>query len=75
MVVVLLLPAVFALVPVVANNPRWTFVTAALLTVATVLCMASIGMFLIPTVALAWVAVGASRQFDSIQQPRRSFAP
>lgn len=70
----LLLPAFIALVPVVANTLRSTFAAAAVLTVATVLGLASIGIFSIPTVALAWGAVSATREFDRNQQPRRSSA-
>lgn len=75
MALVLLLPALIALVPVVRRTRRSTFVAAALLTVATVLGLASIGIYFIPSVALAWVAAGTSRHFDGSQQPHRSPAP
>ncbi|MGI8794769.1 MAG: hypothetical protein ACR2H3_16610 [Acidimicrobiales bacterium] len=68
MLVVLVLPALIALVPVVARTRRSTFVSAASLTLVTVLGLASIGIFLIPTVALTWGAVGASRRSDVSQQ-------
>lgn len=72
---VLLLPAVMALCPVVMRTRRSTIVVAALLTGSALLGLASIGIFFIPTVALAWVAVGASRDVDVDQQPYRSPAP
>jgi len=71
---VLSVPALVALGAVIARTRRATVVTAGLLSAATVLSLASVGVFLIPTVALAWVAVGASRQ-SGTQQPRRSPAP
>lgn len=74
-VLVLVLPALMALVPVVARTRRSTVLAAALLTVATMLGLASIGIFFIPTVVLAWVGVGASRQLEVGQQPHRSSAP
>lgn len=72
---VLLLPAVMALVPVVMRPRRSTKVVAALLTVCALLGLASIGIFFIPTVALAWVALGASRHLEVDQEPHRSPAP
>lgn len=71
---VLLLPAMMALVPVVVRTRRSTIMGAALLTVSALLALASIGMLYIPTVALAWVAVGASRHLEVGQQPHRSLA-
>lgn len=75
MLLVLLLPAVMALVPVVMRPRRSTKVVAALLTVCALLGLASIGIFFIPTVALAWVALGASRHLEVDQEPHRSPAP
>ena len=75
MVFVLALPALIALVPVLVNTRSASFVAAGLLTVATVLGLASIGIFFIPTVALAWVAVSASRRLGSTQRLHRSSAP
>lgn len=75
MLLVLLLPAVMALVPVVMGTRRSTVVAAALLTCSALLGLASIGFFFIPTVALAWVAVGASRHLEVGQQPYRPPAP
>lgn len=72
---VLLLPAVIALVPVGMRTQRSTTVVAVLLTVCALLGVASIGIFFIPTVALAWVAVGASRHREVGQQPHRSSVP
>ena len=60
--VVLALPALLALVPVVLASRRATAVTAGALTVLAVLGAASIGVFLVPTVVAAWLAVGAARR-------------
>lgn len=62
MLLVLAVPALLALVSVVARTQRSTLVAAAALTFATLLGAASIGMFFLPTVVLAWVAVCASLQ-------------
>lgn len=75
MLLVLLVPAVMPLVPVVMRTWRSTIVVAALLTVSALVGLASIGIFFIPTVALAWVAVGASRHLEVDQEPHRSPAP
>jgi hypothetical protein len=72
---VLAVPALLALVPMVARTQRSTLVAAGALTFATLLGMASVGMFFIPTVVLAWVAVGTSGEVDKNLQPLGSSAP
>ncbi len=62
---VLAVPVVVALLPVLFRSPRWTTVTAALLTPAALVVAASVGIFLLPTVALAWVAVASSHRAAS----------
>lgn len=71
---ILAVPALLALVPVVARTQRSTLVGAGALTLAALLGMASVGMFFIPTVVLAWVAVGTSGEGDGNLQPHRSSA-
>lgn len=68
---VLAVPALVALGAVIARTRRATLVAAGMLSVATVLSLASVGVFLIPTVALAWAAVGASQRAGT-QQPDRA---
>ena len=53
---VLALPAVVALVPVLLRTRPATLAAAGVLTTAAVLAVASVGIFLVPTVVLAWVA-------------------
>lgn len=74
MLLILAVPALLALVPVVARTQRSTLVGAGALTLAALLGMASVGMFFIPTVVLAWVAVGTSGEGDGNLQPHRSSA-
>jgi hypothetical protein len=57
---VLAVPALVALVPLVLRSRRAAMVTAAMLTVAALVASASVGIFFIPTVVLAWVAVVAT---------------
>jgi hypothetical protein len=71
---VLAVPALLALVPVVARTQRSTLVAAGALTLATLLGMASVGIFFIPTVVLAWVAVGTSGEVDRNLLSHRSTA-
>lgn len=71
---VLAVPALLALVPVVARTQRSTLVAAAGLTLATLFGLASIGIFFIPTVVLAWLAVGASGEADGSMQSHRPSA-
>lgn len=71
---VLAAPALVALIAVVARTPRATVVTAGLLTAATLVGLASVGIFLIPTVVVAWIAVSASRR-SGTQEPHRLSAP
>jgi hypothetical protein len=59
---VLAVPALVALVPLVVPSRRSAKVTASVLTAVALLASMSIGIFLIPTVVLAWVAVVATRQ-------------
>lgn len=55
-VLVLAIPALLMLVPVVFGSRRSVTTAAVLLTMTALLAIASIGLFFIPTVALAWVA-------------------
>lgn len=55
----LAVPAVVAVVPVVAPSRASRLAAAALLTAAGLLAVASVGVFLAPTVVLAWVATTA----------------
>lgn len=51
---VLALPALVAVVPVIIPSRRSRMATAIALTAATLLGIASVGVFLLPTVLLAW---------------------
>ena len=53
---VLAVPALLALAPVLVRSHRATLGSAVALTLAALLGVASVGIFLIPTLALAWVA-------------------
>lgn len=57
-------PVLVTLVPVLWPVAQARVATAVLLSVATVLGMLSVGVFLLPTLALAWVAVAANRRQD-----------
>lgn len=59
---VLAVPALVALVPLLVRSKRSVTLTAVALTGAAIVASASVGIFLIPTVALAWVAVVATRR-------------
>lgn len=59
---VLAVPALVALVPLLVRSKRSARMTAVALTAAALVASASIGIFLIPTVVLAWVAVVATRR-------------
>lgn len=59
---ILAVPALIALLPLVVRSDRSTLVAAAALTAVTLLGVMSIGLFFVPTVAVAWVAVSASKQ-------------
>lgn len=72
---ILAIPALIALLPLVVPSGRSTFVAAAALTAVTLLGLMSVGPFFIPTVALAWIAVSASKRSSDNQQPHRSVAP
>ncbi len=72
MLLILAVPALIALLSVVGASERSTTVAAITLTVVTVLALMSVGIFFVPTVVLAWVAVAASKRPSSAQQPRRS---
>ncbi len=69
---VLAVPALIALVSVIVRTHRSALVAAAALTLATLFGAASVGMFFLPTVVLAWVAVRASGEVDGNLQPPRS---
>jgi hypothetical protein len=58
---VLAVPAIVALVAVVVPSRRTARWTAIALTAAAVVGIASVGMFFVPTVVLAWVAARQSR--------------
>lgn len=72
MLVVLAVPALIALLSVVGASERSTTVAAITLTAVTVLALMSVGIFFVPTVVLAWVAVAASKRSNSAQQSYRS---
>ena len=72
MLLILAVPALIALLSVVGGSERSTTVAAVTLMVVTVLALMSVGIFFVPTVILAWVAVAASKRSDSAQQPHRS---
>ncbi len=55
-------PVVVALLPVLFRSPRWTTVTAVLLSGAALFGAASVGMLLLPIVVLAWVAAARSHR-------------
>ena len=57
-------PVLVTLVPVLWPVAQARVATAVLLSVATVLGMLSVGVFLLPTLVLAWVAVAANRPQD-----------
>lgn len=57
---VLAAPAIIALVPVLLPWRPVAMAAAGVLTAATLISIASVGMFLLPTVAMAWFAVTAS---------------
>ena len=58
---VLAAPMLVTLVPVLWPARRARVAAAALLSVAAALALASVGIFLLPTLALAWAAVAAER--------------
>lgn len=58
---VLALPALLAVVPVLFPSPRSRVAAAVALTAATLVALASVGVSLLPTVLVAWMAV-ANRQ-------------
>ena len=60
---VLAVPALVALVPLLFRSKQSTRMTAVALTAAALVASASVGIFLIPTVILAWVAVVATRRY------------
>ena len=60
--VVLAVPVLITLLPLLWPGRRCRLVVAVVLTVATLLALASIGLFLLPTLALAWAAVAAGRR-------------
>jgi hypothetical protein len=55
----LVIPALVAFVPVLAPGRRTAIAAASLLSAGALLGLASVGIFLLPTVALAWVAARA----------------
>jgi hypothetical protein len=57
---VLAVPVVVSLLPMVLRSRRWRLGAALLLTAAVVLAAASVGIFFLPTVLLAWMAVARS---------------
>lgn len=71
---ILAVPALIALLPLFVPSDRSTLVAAAALTAVTLLGLMSVGLFFVPTVALAWVAVSASKRSSDSQQPNRSVA-
>ncbi|MGI8793197.1 MAG: hypothetical protein ACR2H3_08475 [Acidimicrobiales bacterium] len=75
MLLILAVPAVIALLPIATRTLRSTLVAAVALTVAALLGLASIGIFFLPTVGLAWVAAGAASSRTRNRSPHRSAAP
>ena len=71
---ILAVPALIAVLPVAVSSDRSTFVAAATLTAVTVLALMSVGVFFVPTVVLAWVAVSVSRRSHDSQHPYRTAA-
>lgn len=70
MLLILLAPALVALVPVVLPFQWLRIATGVLLPLMMLLAMASVGMFLLPTMVIAWVAVAQnSAAPDSAAQP------
>ncbi len=61
-VAALAVPALIAGVPVLFPRPRTVVVSAAVLTAATVVSLASVGMFLLPVTIVEWFAVAATRR-------------
>jgi hypothetical protein len=69
---VLAVPALVALVPLLVRS-RWAAKMAAVaLTAAALVASASVGIFLMPTVVLAWVALVATRRNGESRQRRTS---
>ncbi|MCP5027006.1 MAG: hypothetical protein GY929_12050 [Actinomycetia bacterium] len=58
---VLFVPGLVTLVPVLRPSARSRVGAAVLLTVAAVVALASVGILLVPTLAVAWLAVAAER--------------
>ena len=63
---VLAVPALIALVPLVVQSRRSAKVTAVALSAAALVAAASVGIFLLPTVVLAWIAVAATRRGNEL---------
>lgn len=58
---VLAVPALLAVVPLLLPWRQATFAVAVAMTAIALLALASVGLFLVPTVAVAWIAAAASR--------------
>jgi hypothetical protein len=69
---VLAVPAIVAMAAVVLPSRRSARWTAIALSVAALLGIASVGVFFVPTVALAWVAAQRSRPsaMELVRNPR-----
>jgi hypothetical protein len=68
---VLAVPALVALIPLLVPSRRSVTMTAVALTGVALVSSASVGIFLIPTVALAWVGVVATRRSGESRESRR----
>lgn len=69
MVAVLFVPALLMLVPLVRPSARSRMVAAVVLSGAAVIAIASVGMLLMPTLIVAWLAVAAERSDDPATAP------
>ena len=72
MLFILAVPALIALLSLIAASDRSTFITAAALTVVTLLGLMSVGIFFVPTVVLAWIAASASKRSTDSRQSHGS---
>lgn len=63
---VLAVPALIALVPLLVPSRRSAKMTAVALTAASLVGSASVGLFFVPTVVLAWIAVVVTRRRDEL---------
>lgn len=65
----LAVPSFLAAVPVLARGQKWALTSALLLSLAALLAIASIGIYLLPTVVLAWLSTARAGDRDVRQRP------